>query len=229
MTEQLTREFHEYQWAFPESLGVPSDQLKCRLDFYQDAVVLYLLDNGIITTRLVSARDVVMAMLAEVELGSGLLPDNTLWWSQGKNGIEVGIWRPPQIWKVALAVKAFEAPQRFTIPMPGLIFICLPGTAPRVFATKKRPKSPKEHIYHAPLFNLYQDGRACPGTHRFPENVWEIPESFFTSFFTMEAVYGGRSKSHPDSLLSLWEKLDGKRRFPLSDLVKAGTLEDIMK
>jgi len=229
MTEELTQDFRGYQWAFPESLGVPADVLKCRLDFYQDAVVLYLLDNGVITTRLVSARDIVMAMLAEVELGSGLLPDNTLWWTQGKNGVEVGLWRPPQVWKVALAIKAFQAPRRFNLPMPGLIFVCSPAKAPKVFAAKKRPRSPKEHIFHAPLFNLFGDGRVCPGTHRFPEKVSEIPESFFTSFFSMEASYGGRSKSHPDSLLTLWEELDGKRRYPLGDLVKAGTLEDIMQ
>ena len=229
MTEELTEDLHGYQWAFPESLGVPADVLKCRLDFYQDAVVLYWLDNGVITTRLVSARDIVMAMLAEVELGSGLLPDNTLWWAQGKNGVEVGLWRPPQVWKVALAIKAFQAPRRFNLPMPGLIFVCSPAKAPKVFAAKKRPRSPKEHIFHAPLFNLFGDGRVCPGTHRFPEKVSEIPESFFTSFFSMEASYGGRSKSHPDSLLTLWEELDGKRRYPLGDLVKAGTLEDIMQ
>ena len=65
MTEKLTQDFNEYQWAFPESLGVPADELKCRLDFYHDAVLLYLLDKGVITTRLVSARDIVMAMLSD--------------------------------------------------------------------------------------------------------------------------------------------------------------------
>ena len=229
MTEELTQDIHAYQWAFPESLGVPADVLKCRLDFYQDAVMLYLLDGGVITTRMVSARDIVLAMLSEVDLSSGLLPDNTIWWSQSRNGIQVGLWRPPQVWKVALVTQAFQAPRRFSLPMPGLIFVCSPAKAPRVFAAKKRPKSPKEHIYHAPLFNLFGDGRACPGTHKFPEKVSEIPESFFSSFFSMEASYGGRSKSHPYSLLSLWEELDGKRRYPLGDLIKAGTLEDIMQ
>lgn len=229
MAEQLTQGLHDYQWAMPEKLGVPPDVLTCRLDFYQDAVLLYLLDKGVITTRLVSADDIVMALLNEVDLGTGLLPDNTLWGSQGRKGLQVGLWRPPQVWKVALVLKAFQSPERFKLPMPGLIFVCSPGETPRVFAAKKRPKSPKEHIYHAPLFNLFSDGRACPGTHRYPANVGEIPESFFMSFFSMEAVYGGRSKSHPDSLLSLWKELDGKKRFPLGDLVKAGTLEDIMK
>jgi hypothetical protein len=226
---ELPQDIKGYQWALPEKLGVPADELKCRLDFYQDAVMLYFLENGIIITRQVSARDVTLALLSEVDLNSELLPDNTLWWSQGKDGLQVGLWRPPQVWKAALVIKAFQTPRRFQLPMPGLIFVCSPAQTPRVFAAKKRPKSSKEHIYHAPLFNLFNDGKACPGTHRYPEKVSEIPESFFTSFFSMEASYERRSKKHPQSLLSLWEELDGKKRFPLGDLIKAGILEDIMK
>jgi hypothetical protein len=226
---ELNQDIRAYQWALPEKLGVPTDVLKCRLDFYQDAVMLYFIENGVIVTRMVSARDIVMALLSEVDLGSGLLPDNTLWWSQGKQGVQVGLWRSPQVWRVALVTRALQAPRRFKIPMPGLIFVCSPAQSPRIFAAKKRPKSPKEHIYHAPLFNLFRDGSACPGTHKFPAKVADIPESFFTSFFSMEAQFEQRSKKHPQSLLSLWEELDGKRRYPMGDLIKAGILEDIMK
>ena len=113
--------------------------------------------------------------------------------------------------------------------MPGLIFVCSPGQPPRVYAAKKRPTGPSSIIYHAPLFNLFGDGRACPGTHRFPVKIGEIPESFFTSFFSMEASSGGRSKKHPDSLFRLWEELDGEKRYPLKDLVPMGKIEDIMK
>jgi hypothetical protein len=45
----------------------------------------------------------------------------------------------------------------------------------------------------------------------------------------MEAQFGNRSKSHPDSLLTLWEELDGKKKYPLKDLVPLGKLEDLMK
>ncbi len=224
----LTGELHAYQWALPDSLEIPPDELKCRLDFYEDSIVLYMLEDGVIKTRVVSARDIALAFLREFPLDSGLLPENTLFWGQGKRGVEVGLWRSPRIWPVAVVVKALEAPVRFKIPMPGLIFVCTPAQPPRVYAAKKRPKSVKETLYHAPLFNVFNDGRVCSGTHKFPASVSEIPESFFMSFFSMEADYRGRSKRHPDSLFSLWQELDGKKKYPLGDLMPIGKVSDIL-
>ena len=225
----LTREPNAYQWALPDGLEVPPDELKCRLDFYQDTVILYLVDKGVITTRMVSARDVALALLREVPLRSGVLPEGTLWWGQGKEGVEVALWRPPKVWPVALMTEPFKPPKRLRLPMPGLIFVCSPGRPPKVYAAKKRPTHARDGIYHAPLFNLFRDGRTCPGTHKFPEKIEEIPESFFTSFFSREAQFSGRSKKYPDDLLRLWEELDGKERYPIKDLVPFGKVEDIMK
>jgi hypothetical protein len=218
-----------YQWALPEGLDIPPDELKCRLDFYQDSIVLYLLEGGVIHTRMVSARDITLALLKEVPLGSGLLPQDTLWWKQGREGVEVALWRSPRVWPVALQLEPFQPPRRFRLPMPGLIFLCSPGRAPKVYAARRRPESLDDTIYHAPLFNLFQDGRTCPGTHKFPSNISEVPESFFQSFFTMEANHRGRSRKYPDSLLKLWEELDGKKRYPLRDLIPMGKVGEIMK
>jgi hypothetical protein len=225
----LTTESLAYQWALPESLEVPPDELKARLDFYQDSIILYLVERGVITTRVVSARDIALAFLREVPLGSGLLPKGALWWRQGKEGAEVALWRSPRVWSVALEMEPFKPPRRLKLPMPGLIFICSPGRAPKIYAAKGRPTSPEDAIYHAPLFNVFRDGRTCPGTHKYPEDIGEVPESFFTSFFTPTADYRGRSKKYPDNLLGLWEELDGKERYPLGDLMPLGRVEDIMK
>ena len=113
--------------------------------------------------------------------------------------------------------------------MPGLIFVCSPGRPPKVYAAKKRPAKPRDTIYHAPLFNVFPDGRTCQGTHKYPEKIEEIPESFFTSFFSLEAGITGRSKKYPNNLLRLWEEVDGKKRYPLRDLVPIGRAEDIMR
>ena len=225
----LTREPGAYQWALPEGFDVPPDELKARLDFYGDAIILYLVDKGVITTRMVSARDIALALLREVPLRSGLLPEGALWWGQGKGGVEVALWRSPKVWPVALMVEAFKPPRRLRVPMPGLIFVCAPGRPPRVYAARRRPRNAGDVVYHAPLFNVFQDGRTCPGTHKYPPDIGEIPESFFTSFFTSEAHYRGRSRKYPDDLRKLWEELDGKERYPLKDLVPIGKVEEIMK
>ena len=91
-----------YQWALPESLEVPSDPLEIRLDFHHDAIVMYTLDTGTITTRIVSAIDICQALVRDVPFSSGLLPPEALWWSTSSNGPAVALWRNPQTRKVAL-------------------------------------------------------------------------------------------------------------------------------
>ncbi|MDD4987070.1 MAG: hypothetical protein PHQ43_15135, partial [Dehalococcoidales bacterium] len=153
----------------------------------------------------------------------------TLWWKQSKQGVQIALWRPPKVWTVALQEEPFQPARRFRLPLPGLIFLCTAGRAPAVFAVKKRPQATGEFIYHAPLFNVYQNGATCPGTHRYPQKVEKIPEDFFNSFFTLAANTNGRSQKYPDNLLRLWEEIDGHKRYPLNDLVKIGTIGDLLK
>ncbi|MBA7630917.1 hypothetical protein ES703_38443 [subsurface metagenome] len=224
----LTHEDIGYQWALPESLEVPQDELKVRLDFYGNTVVLHSLDGGIITTRMVDARQVAMALLQGIPMNSGLLPEGVLWWSQRGSAAEVALWRPPQVWPAALQAEAFKPPVRYRLPMPGLIFICRPGSPPRVYAAKKRPTHVEDNLYHAPLFNVFNDGRTCAGTHNYPENPAEVPDSFFTSFFTPTADWRGRSKKYPNDLRHLWDELNGKRRYPLRDLVFCAKVKEVI-
>jgi len=228
MAKELPEELKGYQWELPIGLEVPPDRIRARLDLYQDSIIFYLVDGKTIHTKMVSARDVTMALLREVPMSSGLLPQGALWWRQSKNGPQFALWRPPGVWKVALVLEPFKPPRRFKLPMPGLIFICSPGRQPRIYAAKKRPASPRDVIYHAPLFNIFSNGDTCAGTHKFPPDVSEIPESFFASFFTREAQYNERSKKYPKDLLQLWEELDGKARYPMKDLVRIGTIKDIL-
>lgn len=219
-----------YEWAVPPELEIPPDILRARLDFYQDSIVLYLIERATTTTKMVSAREVITALLSTVPLGSGLLPPDALWWKQGNIGTEVGLWVPPKVWMLALQTQPMKPPERFKIPMPGLIFGCIAARAPRVFAAKKRPVSPSDIVYHAPLFNVYNNGESCAGTHKYPSILEEIPKSFMVSFFTGSAHFSGRSQKYPSDLLDLWRELDAAKakKYPLDDLVKVGTVEDVM-
>jgi len=213
--------------ALPDSLEVPKDQLKLRLDFYEDTILMHVFEGKVTKTDMISAVDIAQAMVQELSISSGLLPEGALWWRSAREGWETALWRPPRVWKAALMTELLKPPQRFTLPMPGLIFVCRPGQPPYVYAAKKRPTKATDKIYHAPLFNLFNDGRSCPGTHHYPLNVNQVPESFFLSFFSMTSQ-AQRSRKYPDNLLKLWEELDGQKKYPMSDLVDFGKLEDIM-
>ena len=56
MSQELAKEPAGYQWALPENLDIPRDELKVRLDFYGQSVVMYVLEGGIVTTKMVSPR-----------------------------------------------------------------------------------------------------------------------------------------------------------------------------
>lgn len=230
-TKELIEEIENrlFKWAIPESLEIPPDPLKMRLDFHHQAVVMHWFDGDVAVTKLVSALDVAHALAQELSFSTGLLPANTLWWSNTKEGPVFALWEGPKVWKLALQEEALKPPRRFTCPMPGLIFLCSPGRAPWIYAAKRKPSKMSDLVCRAPLCNIFDDGRVCPGNHQFPMNVGKIPDSFFRSFFSPTADLRRRSVMFPDTVVQLWEFLDGKRGFPLGDLVRHGTVKDLMK
>lgn len=225
----LTKELAPLQWALPPALKLPPDKLKLQLSFYEDSIMMHVMEGSAVVTKLVAADDIARALASGLHFSSGLLPQDTLWWSSGKDGPVVALWRSPRVWKVALQTEAFAPARRFSLPMPGLIFLCRPAQAPAVFAVKMRPASPDAKVYHAPCFNTFRDGRVCPGTHQFPGRLQEIPESFFLSHFSPTGDTGGRSQAFPNDLLARWETLDGKRKYPLDDLVHQCTIATLIE
>ena len=207
------------QWSLPGQDDVPRDQLQVQLEVYKETILLRGFEGDSTWVRTVSADEIAGVFTQHLGFSSGLLPENALWWSQGETGQVVALWRPPQVWAVALQREAFHPPARLRLPMPGLVFVCSPGRAPWVYAALERPTKGEQPLYRAPAFNVFSDGRVCPGSHRFPEEVGLIPESFFQSFFSLTGDLRNRSKKHPDDLKALWEELDGQSEYPIDDLV----------
>lgn len=227
-TDQPRVEGSMFQWAVPSSLEIPVDPLRLRLDFHTNGVTMTTFEGPAVNTKLVSALDVAHALSRELSISSGLLPPNAIWWLNTKDGPVYALWQEPKVWKIALAERFGEPPLRFALPMPGLIFLCQPGQTPWVYAARHRPKTPNEKVFKAPCYNVFANGRVCPGTHKFPVAVGEIPTSFFRSFFAPTGDTQDRSKKHPRDLTALWRELDGKRTYPVDDLVEHGTVEDLM-
>ena len=217
-----------FQWAVPGELNIPPDKLRARIDFYHQAVVLNTYDEETVSTRVVSAMDIAHALANDLAFGTGLLPPETLWWRNTRGGPIYAIYVSPRIWKVALATDLKKGPKRFTIPLPGFIFLCSPGKPPWVYAVKKRPTKETDDIFSAPLCNIFEDGRSCPGNNKYPTRVADTVQSFFTSFFTAAASLRKRSQKYPDNVLRLWEFLDKKKTFPIDDLVRIGNVKDLL-
>ena len=220
----MTNDVDTTQWSLPGPTEAPRDELKVQMEVYNETILLRGFENDSAWVRTVSADEIANLFTQHLGFSSGLLPQEALWWNQGETGHAVGLWRPPQVWSVALQREAFKPPVRLRLPMPGLVFVCSPGRAPWVYAALSRPTGPDQQLFRAPAFNVFGDGRVCPGSHRFPEEVGQIPESFFRSFFSLTGDSRDRSKKHPDNLQDLWEELDGKTEYPVEDLVPQCTV-----
>lgn len=223
-----TTEEPGHGWAVPEELGIPPDPLRLRIDFHHQAVVMTSFESETVSSKVVSAMDIAHSLAGELSFGSGLLPTNALWWRNTKGGPVVAIYVEPQIRQLALQVAYNKPVKRFKVPMPGLIFLCRPSVPPWVYAVRRKPTKEKDIVYNAPLANVFADGRTCPGTHKFPARIADIPQSFFVSWFSATADLRNRSKQFPQNVIHLWEFLDGKKRYPKDDLEPIGTVGDLM-
>ena len=224
----MSVELDSTQWSLPGSADIPMDHLRMQMEIYRETILLRGFENDSTWVRTVSADEIANALTRHLGFSSGLLPQDALWWNQGETGQVVALWRPPQVWSVALQREAFKPPARLRLPMPGLVFVCSPGRAPWVYAATRRPTDAEQQLFRAPAFNVFGDGRVCPGSHRFPEEVGLIPESFFQSYFSLTGDTRNRSKKHPDNLQAIWEEINGKTKYPMEDLVPQCTLAHAM-
>ena len=225
----LTEDLPCTTWATPTTVPVPRDTLRMQIDIYEDSIILRAHANNAVYTRMISADEAAALFTQHTGLNTGLLPEGALWTATSELGRITAIWQPPAIWPVALQEQPFEPPTRLNLPMPGLIFICPQGQSPWIFAAKRKPSDINDQLFHAPVFNVFRNGRICPGNHKFPEDPSLIPTSFFQSFFSPTADTQHRSNQHPTNLRQLWKDLDGKQNYPLRDLLPCTTVAEAIQ
>jgi hypothetical protein len=199
---------------------------RLRLDFYSSAVLMSRWEeDGRITTFPVSVHDVVIAC-TKVEVSSGLLPANTLFWKQRANQAVLGIYVPARRWQVQCETANSSDNQSYYLPMPPFVFAGS-GTAYQVFAVKKRPKVGANHsqglqLYHAPCPNVHGNGSICQGNTPFPiclpQTIHQALRLFMEGSLFNADLASGKCQSYLDDVRQLWAELDGRKRFPLSEL-----------
>lgn len=229
MTQDKTDSIPSIKWAVPLELGIPADPLRLRLDFHHQATVMTLFEGDNVKVKMVDAMDVAHALASDLSFGTGLLPPRTIWWQNTRGGPLFAIYEEPRM-RVLTLDAGTKTPLRFNVPLPGLIFLCSPGQPPWAFAVKKKPTKETDVVYRAPLANLFNNGRSCPGSHKYPQRVADMAESFFVSFFSPTADLKQRSKKFPENILHLWKHLDAKKvkKFPVDDLIIHGTIAELM-
>lgn len=130
----------------------------------------------------------------------------------------LGVYVPARRWHVQTEDKNYH------IPMPPFVFVGC-GAAYQIFAVKKRPLNEAETLYHAPCPNIHTTGGICHGNTTFPiyspQIIQQALHLFMEGSLFNADLSRDKCQSHPDDVRVLWAELDGRKRFPLSELVPA--------
>jgi len=227
---QTTNKAPAFSWAVPKELGIPADPLRLRLDFHHQVAVMTYFQGDVVTTKQVDAMDVAHALASGLSFGSGLLPPDTLWWQNTRGGPVYALYVEPKIWKLALQEDIKKAPQRFNIPLPRLIFLCMPGQAPWVYAVEKATNQRGGYCLPgaAGQYILITAAPAPEAINILP-GISEVVQSFFISFFSATAELIQPVEEIPQERTATlevpgWEK----EVFPNDDLIEHGTISDLM-
>lgn len=136
-----------------------------------------------VVTFPVAAHDIASAFNSATA-DSGLLPEHSLFWQRRQGANRIGIWLPPQVWK--LTFEAGRHARAIPVPLPGLVFVGH-GHEYAVFAVKARPARSEDLLYRAPLPNVDPSGRICQGSAEFPvcsaDKIQQAVRAFFESTF----------------------------------------------
>lgn len=173
----------------------------------------------------VTAQDAAKAFRGFDGLTTGLLPENALFVERG----HVAIYQPPQTRRLS-----FGRRRAVNLAMPGFVFSGL-GKQYFIWAVTERPTTAQAALYRAPLPNVQPDGKVCPGNVQFPKcaptSIHQAAQLFWESEFN-DDLSENKVRAQERGARSLRACLNGwagRRRFPADQLVRFGTLADVLK
>jgi PRTRC genetic system protein B len=211
----------------------PRQMPRLRLDFYNTAVLMSRWeDDGRVTAYPVSIHDVVAAC-ADRPLSSGLLPPNVLFWKRQAGDASLAVYVPARRWRARLDGGGNADPIEYHLPLPPFVFVG-DGAVYRIFAVKGRSSDERERLYRAPCPNVHNGGAICQGNAPFPACSPQTIQAALTLFMEGSLFNGDLSRlkcrAYPDDVRRLWAELDGRKRFPLSELLPTRiTLADLLR
>jgi len=178
------------------------------------------------------------ARASQRQADSGPLPPNTWRVLFRATSRILAIYLPPRVRQLRYQARegaAIAVPRLYSLPLPGLLWVAEVGAgsdAHRLFALTGRPNDDDTSVYACPLFNVDpRTGNICFGTVQPPSievaGFDAVARTFFESHFSGSWAEG-KSRAHPRDLLAVWTALEGKKRYPTSDLAPVTTLGGVL-
>ncbi|MFH6943475.1 PRTRC system protein B [Flavobacterium sp. FlaQc-50] len=184
------------------------------------------------STQLASALDASEELTRKFLKPSGLLPKNVLHLNPEHDGS--AIWYTPAQKVSLFFVESLAIPNAEAF-VPPLLWKASKNTLYIYAMVADKIINERTALYHAPFFNLYDDGRVCMGTVKVDIKAdchlqdfmqsWE--QYFFKSYFSHLI---GNTSPVKGNIIQLWQKLVGSGKpFPIKSLIKNGlTLKKLL-
>jgi PRTRC genetic system protein B len=184
------------------------------------------------STQLASALDTSEELTRKFLKPSGLLPKNVLHLNPEHDGS--AIWYTPAQKVSLFFVEGLAIPNGNAF-VPPLLWKASKNTLYIYAMYTDSQINEQTALYHAPFFNLYNDGKVCMGTVKVDIKAdchlqdfmqsWE--QYFFKSYFSHLI---GNTSPVKGNIIQLWQKLVGSGKpFPIKSLIKNGlTLKKLL-
>lgn len=177
------------------------------------------------STKLANALDTSDELKRNFLKPSGLLPKNVLYVNPDQNGYV--IWYTPPQRTDLFFVESLAIPNG-KASIPSLLWKASKNNLWVYAMDSDKEINEQTTLYHAPFFNIYEDGRVCMGTvsvnitsdcllEEFIEK-WE--QYFFNSYFS-HLIHG--QSPVKGNIIQLWQSLvNSQKQFPVKSLIKNG-------
>lgn len=162
--------------------------------------------------------DSLAAALAGVPSSTGVLPQNTVFYTAVGTDVYIGVYIQPGVYDLMTPQGTYH------VPLPGMIFAGYKRTYELYAIEGKGWPNEKTPLYYPPTPNIFNNGVVCQGEMTFPEctagSIWQVWERYVVGSYFTGHMASGRHKEK-GSIFDLWAALQKKkaRVFPKDQLV----------
>jgi len=209
-----------------------------------EAKISLINEDGISQHKNITINDLISKLTASFKFSTGLLPNNTRFYSGSSTDYIIGIESPAGVRRFLKASRTNKKPEALNIPFPNCLFIFNIKNSKirwsKLYSLKRPAYVETDAMYRFPFGNTYSDGRICWGNNKLkivssPIKLMEHIAMFYDApfngdLFDSETINYPTNSKNVNDFWSLLVYLDGKKIFPYEILKEMNIkLKSIMR
>lgn len=196
-------------------------------------------ENGRSVRKYINFEDLEEIFKRNVNLDTGILPKDCIYYSRENGNTIVVMQREPQKTEISYHKRGTSEVQKYTVPTPYSIFGFLVRERRVVESFLVASQMPilemTTEVYRFPFGNVFNDFRICWGrttlpTIRSPRFLAGLPNLFYAAPFNGDLSENIFRDYHYEryNLEHFFNELNGREFFPYNKMLPAGTFGDFL-